>query len=79
MTKMIEDGFTKVASRWDQFTKADVVIWYKRAGGEFGEEPVFVIEVNDQFSPEYTQGELQSLQDCLKQDLDLKRGPGFGM
>ena len=77
--RMVDEGFTKVAHRYDQFTKAQVTVWHKRSGGEFQDEPVFVIEVNDTCSQEYTEGELTSLQDCLRQDLDLKRGPGFGM
>ena len=72
------ERFKKIAHRYDQFTKAEVTIWHSRAGGEFGDEVEFVIEVNGKQSPVYSLGEIQSLQDCLKNDLDLSKPAGFG-
>ena len=73
-------GYRKVAHRWDQYTKAEVTVWLNpKAGGDFNEEPRFILEVNEKMFPPISLGELQSLQDCLRNDLDLNKPSNLGI
>ena len=64
-------GYKKAAHRWDQFTQAEVTVWHKKED----DESTFIIEINEKLSPSLSLGEVQTLQDALRNDLDLNK-PG---
>ena len=68
-------GFNKVAHRYESFTRVEVTIWHTHRGGQFNDEPRFILEVDGKQHPVLTVGQLQTLKDCRGNDLDLTK-PG---